>query len=73
MADDLLSLGEAAAKTGLSASRLFRLLASLGRVKARKKVGRNSITTEAAVNAYLADERRGARGPYRRAVGEGTE
>lgn len=70
MADDLLSLGEAAALTGLSASHL-RLLASRGRIKA-KKVGRNWITTEAAVRAYLADRRHGARGPYRRRLGRET-
>jgi excisionase family DNA binding protein len=67
LADDLLSLGEAAALTGLSASHL-RLLASSGRIRAQK-VGRNWITTEAAVRAYLADRRQGARGPYRRSSG----
>lgn len=68
---ELLSLGEAAALTGLSASHL-RLLASTGRIEARK-VGRNWITSEAAVRAYLADRRRGARGPYRRTAGREDE
>ncbi|HYN50773.1 MAG TPA: helix-turn-helix domain-containing protein [Thermoleophilaceae bacterium] len=55
MADDLLSLREAAARSGLSSSHL-RLLARTGRLKA-EKLGRDWFTTEAAVRAYLADER----------------
>ena len=54
MADDLLSLREAADRSGLSASHL-RLLARSGRLKA-VKLGRDWFTTEAAVVAYLKDE-----------------
>ncbi len=65
MGDDLLSLREAAAVSGLSASHL-RLLSRTGRLVAQK-LGRDWFTTEAAVLAYLADE--GARsndpGKYR--------
>jgi len=70
LGDDLLSLREAAAVSGLSASHL-RLLARTGRLVAQK-LGRDWFTTEAAVLAYLADE--GARsndpGKYRK---RGTE
>ena len=51
MADDLLSLREAAARTGISASHL-RLLARTGKVDAQR-VGSYWVTTEAAVRAYL--------------------
>ena len=64
MADDLLSLREAAARSGLSASHL-RLLARTGRIKA-KKLGRDWFTTESAVLAYLADGRLRAKDPYKR-------
>lgn len=64
MADDLLSLREAAARTGLSASHL-RYLARDGRVAA-KKLGRDWFTTEAAVRAYLADEALRKKDPYKR-------
>jgi len=64
LADDFLSLREAAAKTGLSASHL-RLLARTGRVSA-KKLGRDWFTTEAAVVAYLANEALRAKDPYKR-------
>ncbi len=67
MADDLLSLREAAARTGLSASHL-RLLARSGRIKAQK-LGRDWFTTEAAVVAYLADEALRSRDPYKRQRG----
>lgn len=52
--DDLLSLSEAAEKTGLSASHL-RLLVRRGEIWGRK-VGRNWLTTEQAVRQYLAQE-----------------
>jgi len=70
LADDLLSLREAAARSGLSASHL-RLLARTGRIAAQK-FGRDWFTTEAAVLAYLADERLRKRDPYkrRRAAGQ---
>ena len=64
MADDLLSLSEAAARSGLSASHL-RLLARTGRLKAHK-LGRDWFTTEAAVIAYLADEALRANDPRKR-------
>jgi hypothetical protein len=64
LADDLLSLREAAARSGLSASHL-RLLARTERVKALK-LGRDWFTTEAAVLAYLADERLRRNDPRRR-------
>lgn len=64
MADDPLSLREAAARSGLSASHL-RLLARTGRLKARK-LGRDWFTTEAAVVAYLADEALRANDPRKR-------
>jgi len=68
LADDLLSLREAAARSGLSDSHL-RLLARTGKLKALK-LGRDWFTTEAAVVAYLADERLRAKDPYKRRRGE---
>jgi excisionase family DNA binding protein len=67
LADDLLSLREAAARTGISASHL-RLLARTGRVKATR-VGSYWVTTEAAVLAYLADEALRKKDPYKRRRG----
>lgn len=67
MADDLLSLREAAARTGLSASHL-RLLARTGRIDATR-VGSYWVTTEAAVRAYLADEALRTKDPYKRRRG----
>jgi hypothetical protein len=64
LADDLLSLREAAARAGISASHL-RLLARTGRVEARR-VGSYWVTTEAAVRAYLANERLRRKDPYKR-------
>lgn len=64
MADDLLSLREAAARTGLSASHL-RLLARTGKIEATR-VGSYWATTEAAVRAYLRDEALRKRDPYKR-------
>jgi excisionase family DNA binding protein len=64
LADDLLSLREAAARTGLSASHL-RLLARTGRIEATR-VGSYWATTEAAVRAYLADEALRRKDPYKR-------
>jgi excisionase family DNA binding protein len=59
-----MSLREAAARSGLSASHL-RLLARTGRIEA-EKLGRDWFTTEAAVLAYLADERLRKKDPYKR-------
>jgi DNA (cytosine-5)-methyltransferase 1 len=67
LADDLLSLREAAARSGLSASHL-RLLARNGRLEARK-LGRDWFTTDAAVAAYLADEALRANDPRKRRRG----
>ncbi len=67
MADDLLSLREPAAATGLSASHL-RLLARTGKVRA-KRLGSYWVTTEAAVRAYLANEALRKKGPKRHRSG----
>lgn len=67
MADDLLSLREAAARTGVSASHL-RLLARTGRIKATR-IGTYWATTEAAVRAYLADAQVRSKDPYKRRRG----
>lgn len=64
MADDWLSLREAADHSGLSASHL-RLLARTGRIQARK-LGRDWFTTEAAVAAYIVDERLRSKDPRKR-------
>ena len=64
MADDWLSLREAAARTGLSASHL-RLLARQDKIKAIR-IGTYWATTEAAVRAHLADERLRKKDPYKR-------
>ena len=71
MADDALSLREAAARSGLSASHL-RLLARTGRLKAQK-IGRDWFTTETAVLTYLADERLRKKDPYKRRRGRTEE
>jgi len=52
--DDLISLSEAAKRTGISASHL-RLIVRNGEVWGRK-IGRNWLTTEQAVRNYLAQE-----------------
>ncbi len=67
MADDFLSLREAAARSGLSASHL-RLLARTGKIEARR-IGSYWVTTEAAVRAYLANEALRAKDPYKRRRG----
>ena len=54
--DELISLNEAASKSGLSHSHL-RLLARSGEIWA-KQLGRSWFTTERAVNEYLARDRR---------------
>ena len=54
--DDLISLSEAAKLSGLSHSHL-RLLARNGEIWA-KWLGRGWFTTEKAVQAYLAQDRR---------------
>ena len=52
--DELISLSEAANRTGLSASHL-RLLVRQGDIWG-KKLGRNWLTTEEAVRQYLAQD-----------------
>lgn len=52
--DELISLSEAANRTGLSASHL-RLIVRRGEVWG-KKLGRNWLTTEEAVRQYLAQD-----------------
>lgn len=57
--DELISLSEAAELSGLSSGYL-RILVRKGMLEG-KKIGRNWVTTEKAVRAYLARNRR--RGP----------
>lgn len=64
MAEEFVSLREAADRTGLSASHL-RLLARTGRIRA-VKFGYEWLTTETAVRAYLADEALRKRDPWKR-------
>lgn len=59
----LVSLGEAAALSGLSTAHLRRL-AEKGLLKAQK-VGRNWITTAAAVAEYLEDVEKRSKDPYK--------
>ena len=54
--DELISLSQAAAISGLSHDHLRRL-AGRGDLKA-KKIGRDWVTTERALREYLAKERR---------------
>lgn len=61
--ENLISLAEAAALSGLSASHL-KHLAEGGKLKARK-IGRNWVTSEAAVSEYLANEGMRKRDPYK--------
>lgn len=62
MPDELIVLREAAARTGFSVTPL-RTLARSGQIEAQK-LGRDWVTTEAAVRAYMATRRKRARGPY---------
>ncbi len=66
--DDLISLSEAAKRTGLSASHL-RLIVRNGEVWGRK-IGRNWLTTEQAVRDYLAQEHKP--GPKPKSLGGET-
>lgn len=61
MNEELITLTEAAALSGLSASHLA-LLCRTGKVKAVKK-GRDWLTTRQAVAHYLADEEKRSRNP----------
>ena len=62
--EELISLVEAAALSGLSAAHLRRL-AERGDLEAQK-VGRNWITTRRAVEKYLGDEAKRRIDPYKR-------
>ncbi len=66
--DDLISLSEAAKRTGLSASHL-RLIVRRGEIWGRK-LGRNWLTTEQAVRDYLAQEHKP--GPKPKKLGRET-
>ncbi len=59
----LITLKEAAALVGLSADHLRRL-AEQGRFEARK-IGRDWVTTEAAVRAYVNDPEKRSRDPHK--------
>jgi excisionase family DNA binding protein len=59
----LISLKEAAAQSGLSATHL-RHLAEQGRLPARK-IGRNWVTTTDAVAQYLASPEARSKDPYK--------
>jgi excisionase family DNA binding protein len=59
----LISLQEAAALSGLSAAHLRRL-AEQGRLRAQK-IGRNWITTAAAVAAYAQDAAQRSKDPLK--------
>jgi hypothetical protein len=63
MAEELITLREAADKCDLSVSHL-RLLARTGRLKARK-IGRDWVTTRHAVERYVKDEYLRSRSPYK--------
>ncbi len=63
MSDELISLAEAAAMSGLSLKHLG-LLARQGRLKARK-IGRNWVTTKQAVADYVRDSGMRSRDPYK--------
>jgi len=61
--DESITLIEAAAYSGLSASHLA-LLCRTGKVRAVKK-GRDWFTTRKAVAEYLADAEKRSRNPYK--------
>ncbi len=61
--EELISLSEAAAISGLSLKHLG-LLARQGRLRARK-IGRNWVTTRGAVKEYLRDPQMRSRDPYK--------
>lgn len=62
--EDLISLAEAAAISGLTIKHLG-LLARQGTLKA-KKIGRNWVTTREAVGEYLRDSFKRSKDPYKR-------
>lgn len=62
--EELISLAEAAVISGLHAAHL-RKLAERGDLKARK-IGRNWVTTTAAVKRYLGDTEKRSNDPKKR-------
>ena len=61
--EELISLSEAAAISGLSLKHLG-LLARQGKLRARK-IGRNWVTTREAVAEYLRDSWKRSKDPYK--------
>jgi hypothetical protein len=61
--EEPISLSDAAAISGLSMKHLG-LLARRGRLRARK-IGRNWVTTKAAVAEYVRDAEQRSRDPYK--------
>ena len=61
--EELISLSEAAAMSGLSLKHLG-LLARQGKLQARK-IGRNWVTTREAVSEYLGDSFKRSRDPHK--------
>jgi len=61
--EELISLAEAAAISGLSTGHL-NLLARGGKLAARK-IGRNWVTTRAAIEAYARDASKRSRDPLK--------
>lgn len=61
--NELISLAEAAALSGISAGHL-RLLAKQERLKAQK-IGRNWVTTERAVMEYARDATKRGKDPWK--------
>jgi len=62
--EELISLSEAAATSGLTAKHLG-LLARRGQLRAQK-IGRNWVTTREAVAEYVRDSFKRSRDPYKR-------
>lgn len=61
--EELIPLSQAAVISGLSPQQL-RLLARKGRLRAQK-IGRDWLTTEAAVRAYMGDAQLRSRNPHK--------
>ena len=62
--DELISLAEAAAISGFSQDHVG-LLARKGLIEARK-IGRNWVTTRAAIEAYMRDATKRSRDPLKK-------
>ena len=61
--EELISLSEAAAKSGLSIKHLG-LLARTGKLRAQK-IGRNWVTSRRAVEEYVRDSFKRSKDPYK--------